>query len=417
MKKIRLLLLLILVSSLFIIVACGNKSTTEEMVEEVLDKSHAREDEKSPIRTVTLGSGENVKSGENLLSLQTKNTTRLNTNDPIEMSIMASQTIWPATHLANQPGGVILVPVEDWQIGLASVNLVHHPINGPVLFMEDDQISDWVLQEIDRLQPTGIKDGTQIFVMGKLDDLELVKLQDYKVKEQVVESHADFAYEIDEYYASLSGEYSTSVLIGSLEEKGELFSLIAANWIAHMEEPILYVSSEEIPDATKEALTKRNGELTMYLFGPESVISEKLADDLKEFGRVVRIDGQTASEVSVNFAGFKDEETKVGWGLARPGHGLSFVSTVTPELAIVASPFSHLGKHAPLIWLEEGKVTDPIDDLLSILKPTFKDDPTEGPFNHAYIIGTLHEIDFSTQGLLDDKLEIVPEDSGGHHGH
>lgn len=54
---------------------------------------------------------------------------------------------------------------------------------------------------------------------------------------------------------------------------------------------------------------------------------------------------------------------------------ISNISSKTPELAIAASPFSHRGKRAPLIWLENGQVTEPIYNFLAVIKPTFKNDP------------------------------------------
>ncbi len=78
-------------------------------------------------------------ASQNIMITATKNVTRINTDDPIELSVMVSQTVWPATHKENQPGGIILVPVESWQIALASVDLIHHPNNGPVLFTKDQK--------------------------------------------------------------------------------------------------------------------------------------------------------------------------------------------------------------------------------------------------------------------------------------
>ena len=52
------------------------------------------------------------------------------------MAVLTSQTIWPATHKENQPGAVILVPASEWHLGIASADLIHHPNNGPILFIE-----------------------------------------------------------------------------------------------------------------------------------------------------------------------------------------------------------------------------------------------------------------------------------------
>ncbi|QZT35017.1 hypothetical protein HUR95_07250 [Caldalkalibacillus thermarum TA2.A1] len=46
----------------------------------------------------------NDRAEENLLQTDTKNVTRLNTNDPVEMSVRVSQVIWPSTH-GTKPTG------------------------------------------------------------------------------------------------------------------------------------------------------------------------------------------------------------------------------------------------------------------------------------------------------------------------
>ncbi len=104
-------------------------------------------------------------------------------------------------------------------------------------------------------------------------------------------------------------------------------------------------------------------------------------------------------------------------GSQKPGHGVSFVSSKTPDLAVAGAPFSHMGKHAPVILLEEGKASQPVYDFLATIQPKFKDDPTLGPYNHGFLLGNTENISFETQGILDERLEIVQESGQGHGGH
>ncbi|PAM93619.1 ArsR family transcriptional regulator, partial [Flavobacterium sp. IR1] len=80
-------------------------------------------------------------ASDELKVVNTKNITRINENDPIQLSIHVSQTVWPATHEENQPGTVILAPLNQWQYSLAALSLVHHPNDGPLLYW-DGEISD-----------------------------------------------------------------------------------------------------------------------------------------------------------------------------------------------------------------------------------------------------------------------------------
>ncbi|MDP4167061.1 MAG: cell wall-binding repeat-containing protein, partial [Bacillota bacterium] len=212
------------------------------------------------------------------------------------------------------------------------------------------------------------------------------------------------------------GEYPKSVIIGSSEDDAELYSLPAVNWIAHMPEPILYVNKKGIPEETAAALKKRDGKANIYILGPKKAVSEKTEDALKEYGTVKRISGDTPVANSIAFAKFSDKNTGFGWGITDPGRGLSFASTAAPELALAGAPFSHLGKHAPLLLLKNGQADSTLYSYLSEIEPSFHDRPQDGPYNHAFILGSENEISFRTQGVLDGILEIKSAD-GGHSGH
>ncbi|MBF0706684.1 cell wall-binding repeat-containing protein (plasmid) [Alkalihalobacillus hwajinpoensis] len=357
----------------------------------------------------------NEGASKNLQTLNTKNVTRITSNDPITTSILVSQTIWPSTHANNRPGTVILLPLDKWQIGLASVDLVHHPNNGPVMYYDHKEVPIDVLNEIHRLNPKGNVENIEIMVVGaapeKVDD----QLEEFRIEKIPFESSAEFAAEIDEQYANITNsEYPSSVIIVSEEEEAKDYSLIASNWIAHMQEPILYVKKNEIPEETIKALEKRNNNANLYLLGPEKILSIELEEKLREYGKVTRISGDDPITTSVAFAKFKDERTGFGWGINEPGRGISFISTANSDQAIPAAPFSHLGKHAPLLWLENGEITEELYQFLALIKPTFTEDPTTGPYNHGYLVGTVQEVSFQTQGIIDDKLEIVPESGSGH---
>ncbi|PRX77108.1 hypothetical protein B0G93_106142 [Bacillus sp. V-88] len=356
----------------------------------------------------------NSRAGINLKTFNTKNVSRLNTDNVLEASIYTSQMIWPATHDETRPGTVILFPKNSWTTGLAAVNFIHHPNNGPIFHFDTEGVSEEVLQEIERLQPKGNSEGIQIMVMGEIPDHVNEQLASYKVKSITAETAAQFAFKVDEEYARLTDEYPENILVVSSEDHAKLFSLVAGYWIAHMPEPVLYVEMNDVPSETIEALKKRKNP-NIYIVGPEKIISKQVEEELSTYGNVTRIPGDNPVDVSIEFTMFKDKDSGFGWGIDKPGRGLSFISTSQPELAITTAPFSHLGKHCPLIWLEEGELVDPIYHFLAKIKPTFQDSPQEGPYNHSYLIGSIETISYEVQGIIDNKLEIVAEDGGGHH--
>ncbi|MGH1042235.1 cell wall-binding repeat-containing protein [Bacillus wiedmannii] len=394
--------------------ACGQTNTDHKNHE---SKEEKKTEQKEMNQEVTAPKEMNEGASNDLLTTSLKNVTRLNTNDPLQMAVLTSQTIWPATHKENQPGAIILVSVNEWQLGITSADLIHHPNNGPILFIEKEKIPEMTLKEIKRLNPLGTKDGTQIMVMGDVGASILEQLKEYKVKQIKETDPATFAKDVDKEYADITGSYPNSVIIGSSEEEGRLYTTPAVNWISHMPEPLLYTEKDKVPEATIEALKMRKDKANIYVLGPEKIISKAVEKELSKYGKVTRISGETPVENSIAFAKFKDEKTKFGWGFTKPGHGLSFVSSKTPDLAVAGAPFSHMGKHAPVVLLEEGKASQPVYEFLASIQPKFKDDPTLGPYNHGFLLGSTSDISFETQGILDERLEIVQESGQGHGGH
>lgn len=352
--------------------------------------------------------------------IATKNTTRINASDPIQAAVLVSQTLWTAETGSNRPSSVVLTDVDSWQIAAASTDLIHHPSNGPVLFFNSNGVPEATLNELKRLKPLGAdsNEGIQIVLVGPVAEEveEQLKALDMKIDKLEGEDPAAVAQAVDAYYANVSGELPRSVIVGSMDTPE--YTLPAVNWIAHMPEPLLYVGKNEIPGATAEALKKRGGQAEIYLLGPVAAVSAQVEEQLGEYGRVTRISGNDPYENAIAFAKFKDTANGFGWGITTPGHNLSFLTADSTMLAIAAAPFSHLGKHAPLIFTEKEGLPDSVMNYAMELQPKFKDSPAEGPYNHAWLTGDTGTITGRAQSEIDDMLEISPASGGNpHSGH
>jgi hypothetical protein len=350
---------------------------------------------------------------EGLQTMNTKNVTRLEGDNPEHFSITASQTIWPATHEHNQPGAVILADPAEWEKALAALSLVHHPNDGPLLLLEEG-LSEEILAEIERLSPKGNEEGVEILAALDLSDEDREQLEEYEVDEITEDEPAAFAKEVEDRFAETIGERPENVLIGTMNEEHKIASITAGSWISHMNESILYVE-DEVPEPTREALEEREGSANIYVMGGESAVSEEVVEELREYGDVERIGGDGPVDHSIDFAAYEDDH--FGWGIDEPGHGLVFASPEEPELALAGAPLAHLGKHAPMIWVENDELEEAHVEYLARLKPSFEENPMEGPYNHGYILGGEEIISFQTQGVIDDKMEIQPLDGGGHDEH
>ncbi len=350
----------------------------------------------------------------------TKNTTRINTSDPAAASVLVSQTLWTGYGQDNRPNGAVLVQAGDWPVAAASASLIHFPMNGPVLFTEPGSLSEKTAAELKRL--AGIARDSKSFtvVLAGKWDAALVDQVKKEVPSKTVtleaESPAGFAKAVDIYYSKESGQRPENVLIGSLDSPS--YTVPAVNWIAHMAAPLLYTGKDKLPAETVEALKLRNGTARIYLLGPEAVISSTVEKELRAFGQVVRIgaDSKNSAAFSVAFASFRDDAGGFGWDLNSAGRNVSVVPDEAYDLAVAAAPFSHLGKHAPMLWSQSGRLPTETADLLHSIKPVYKTTPAAGPFNHAWLTGSEDALSRTIQEQVDDLLEIVSA-SGGEHKH
>lgn len=350
------------------------------------------------------------------VNVVTKNTSRVLGTNAEEISISTSKMLWPATTAGTKPNVVLIAPENNWQVQLVGVDLIHHPSDGPLLVTNKSSISDRVMNELKRLNPNGAEDGTQVITVG-MEDTAVKQLSDAKfnVKEIKGDNPAQISALIDDYYASMGGALPQSVIVSTSEQID--FAAPAGNWIAHMPEPLLYVTKDDIPAETDQALKKRNGKAHIYLLGPESAVSNKVEEDLKKYGQVIRIAGDDPYTNAIAFAKFKDPNTGFGWGITQPGHGLLLVNKEQLQNSISAVAFSHRGKHAPMLLTDQDAAPETLMTYLTELKPLFQKEPTEGPYNHLFIVGGDDWISNDQQGNLDHLIEIEAASGEGHGGH
>lgn len=362
----------------------------------------------------------NLSATEKLLTLQTKNVTRVNQDNGVLAAIETSQMVWPATNEGNRPNTVLIGIKGDWRVNLPAVSLIHYPNNGPLLYAEKDKIPVATMDEIHRLNPKGrqMNHGTQIILIGNFSNTVRNKLKQEGWKVDVIKRQepANMAKQLDAYHTQLDGgKFPNNIIIGSMDMPD--YALPAVNWIAHMPSTFLYVTKNSIPKATLEALQQRRNKANIYLLGPEKVISKQIEDQLQSYGKVTRISGNTPQENAIAFAQYKDPATQFGWGITQPGHGLTFHRLSNIDSSISSAAFAHLGKHAPMLILEKSYLSEPLKKYIISLQPSFTKDPKEGPYNHAYLIGTVKTIPFTTQGMIDELLEIKPKRGEGHGDH
>ena len=293
--------------------------------------------------------------------------------------------------------------------------------------MTSDGIPPVTRHELQRLGPTGIDripGHPQVIVVGRaahprvLTELDAMGLKATTITAPTL---FELANSVDRFYgavqnpdlgvatmetsASTGGNGVMDVLIGAPHALP--FLLPATHWVSHMPAGLLWVTEEQIPSSTVEALERRQGRAIMYVFGGPREISPRVVQKLSRFGQVTRVTNNdnmafnhppvdTPMTTSIAFAKMWDPVGMVGWNITGPGHGFTLVREEASLEAVASAILSHLGFHAPLLLTPRGDgVPSELEDYYALVAPTFLNTPAQGPYNMHYVVADYRQISWS----------------------
>jgi hypothetical protein len=334
----------------------------------------------------------------------TSNTTRVGGAAPIADAAAVAQAVFPARSPDTRPGAVTLVDDTDWRVGISAAQLIAAPLGSPILFTEGPALPAATAQALAALQPTGATQagGAQVIRIG-----DTPAIGGYRTAEVKGADHAALALAIDRLHTEAAGSPSAAVLVASSEQPG--YAMPAAGWAAKSGTPVLWVTRDAIPDATRIAI-EAHPRARIYVLGPETAVSDDVLQQLGELGTATRIGDRDPVANAIDFARFSDGT--FGWNVVDPGHGLVFASTQRPQDAAAAAALSATGTYGPLLLLTEPNVLPPaVQDFLLDIQPGYDDDPVRGVYNHGWMIGDESAITVDVQARIDSLLEIVPVDT------
>ncbi|MCW3002677.1 MAG: cell wall-binding repeat-containing protein [Conexibacter sp.] len=386
----------------------------------------------------------------------TKHTTRLFGNTAAQKAVAVTQHVYPAdgptglddSFPDDRPRAVTLVTPDDPLTAIAATPLIHFPDNAPVLYVNGSGIPKITQDEIRRLKPVGISraNGLQAFVVGAaanpgvIADVEKLGLKHQTVTAADAPSLAnevdkvygqianpDTGYPIMQNSATGEGSTITDVLVGSMEDYQ--FVLPATHWVSHMPTALLWVTKDSVPQATIDAIQRRNGRAQIYLFGGPGVVSSAVFRELNKYGAVSRISEDddvafnspapnTPLTTSVAFSKMWDPVGMMGWNIVTVGHGFTVVRQDDWQGAVGSAILSHLGFHAPLLMTDNAATLPPLlDAYYKAVAPAFRVSPADGPYNMSYIIGDYKGIAWRQQAQIDHDSGMtnrrVPQQNTG----
>jgi hypothetical protein len=336
----------------------------------------------------------------------TRNTTRVGGADPVADAAAIALAVFPSRDEDTRPQAVTLVDSTDWRVAVSAAQLMAPPLRAPVLYSDGGELPAATEQALGRLVPTGADDagGAQVVKVG-----EAATAQGYKTTPVEGADYAALAQAIDRLQTAAAGEPSRAVVVASAEQPG--FSMPAAGWAAKSGDPVLWVTRDAIPPATRAAITAHKRP-KIFVLGPESAVSKKVVDQLGELGDTRRVSGADPVTNAIAFARFSDGT--FGWNVVDPGHGLVFATTQRPLDAAAAAPLSASGTYGPLLLVTEANALPaPLQDYLLDIQPGYDRDPVRGVYNHGWLIGDESAISVDVQARIDSLLEIQAVDRGG----
>jgi hypothetical protein len=198
----------------------------------------------------------------------------------------------------------------------------------------------------------------------------------------------------------------------------------AAGWAAESGDPILFVSSSDIPSATRQALESHQHP-HIYVLGPPSVVSDGVVKQLQRYGTVKRVGANDPAANSVAFAIYRDPPCasgqpcahvpgSFGWAMKSPGHGYVLINQNRPLDAAAAAPLSASGSYGPGLLLDSAStLPQPVESFFfDYATPGYtQEGPTAAVYNHGWLIGDSNAISVSVQAKVDSDLEPQPVSS------
>jgi hypothetical protein len=336
----------------------------------------------------------------------TKNTTRVGGADPVADAAAVAQAVHPSRSEDTRPSAVVLVDQDDWRAGIAASQLAAAPLRAPVLFTEGDELPSATSDALDKLQSMGAEGAgkAQVIRIGDVAEPDDLKATDIPAGNPAATARA-----IDRLQAAAARKPSPAVVVASADRPD--FAMPAAGWAAKSGDPVLWTGRDELPPETKAAIeSHRNPRI--YVLGPEDVISEAVAAELRKLGTVKRVSGPDPVTNAIAFSRFSDGS--FGWGVTDPGHGFVFASTRRTLDAAAGAPLSATGKYGPLLLLTEAEaLPQAVQDYLLDVQPGYDKDPVRGVYNHGWLMGDEAAISADVQSRIDTLLEIQPVDTGG----
>ena len=338
----------------------------------------------------------------------TKNTTRVPGKDSAANAAGVAGAVFPAISPGTRPPAVTLVDKNDWQGAVAAGVLAGPPVNSPTLLTDGDSLPAVTKTTLDRLDPGGdqLLNGSQTLLVGTGPPAPSGrKSTDLGGSDPYSEAAA-----VDHFFAVAKGQPSKDVVIASGEQAP--YAMPAAAWAARSGTAVLFVRRNGIPPPTRQALIQHR-KPNIWVLGPPSVIGPGV---LRDLGKLTRIQGATPVDNAIAFARFQSHG--FGWGVTVPGHNFTVANQSRSADAAASSALGANGIFAPLLLTNDPQsLPRSLEGYFLDVQPGFENgDPSQGVFNHVWILGGTDALSQDAQGRIDQVTALIPVDQSASGG-
>jgi hypothetical protein len=337
----------------------------------------------------------------------TRNTTRISGPDPTADAAAAALATHPPAPGARPLRAAVLVPDDDWQAGIAAAVLAAPPTRMPVLISGQGSVPEVTTQALAQLNPSGggASGDVQVYSAGGASVPSGLRSDELRG-----DSPAEVANSIDQLRQRVMKREPQHIVVVNSDEPG--YAMPAAAWAARSGDPVLFSARNQVPSATLTAL-RRHAASSVYVLGPESVISKSALSEIARVSASVQRVGATGVvQNALFFARYTDGS--FGWNLNDPGHGMELANSRRPLDAAAAASLASSGKWGPLLITDTADALPPeLRSFFLDIKPGYATDPTRAVYNHVWLMGDATAIGGQVQAEIDELAELAPISEGG----
>ena len=360
-----------------------------------------------------------------VVSVATKNTTRLGGRDPASTAAAVALAVYPGLTPATRPAAVVLVNERDWPASLVASALASAPLGAPLLYADGDSLPADSARALRAMRPIGAASlqGAQVIRIATAAPVpDGYRAQTVpRVGGASPEGTAELAGAVQRLLATAANGNPGEV-IALATNAPQALQMPATALAAESGAPILTLTTTGVPASTASILEGLRRP-AIYVVGAGALSSRALTQ-LARYGRVKSVAGGAGGGSShtgenldpvqnaISVSRFADGA--FGWGIHEAGHGLVFANMADPLYAPAAAPLSSHGDYGPLLLLESSaSLPPPLAEYLSDIEPGYTNAirPVREVYNHGWLLGDERSISAVAQAEVDALLEIAPRTS------